>query len=150
MKSPIPFLWFDKEADEAMEYYVSIFPNSKKLSSQQMPDGKTLSGQLSINGQTFFVMNAGPHDKFNDSISFYVECEGQEEVDQIYDKMIADGGVESQCGWLKDKFGVSWQIIPKQLQECLSNPDPAKAQKAMAAMMQMKKLIVKDLEDAVK
>lgn len=149
MKTPVPFLWFDTQAEDAMNFYVSVFPDSKITSMSKMPDGKMFTGSFNIKGQEFMVLNAGPMFKFNESISFFVSCEDQAEVDLYWDKLVADGGEESQCGWLKDKFGLSWQIIPKQLNECLGNPDPAKAQKAMAAMMQMKKIIVADLEKAV-
>ena len=148
MNKITPFLWFDDNAGEAMNYYVSIFPNSKVLSSQMMPDGKVMGVSFVLDGQEFMGMNAGPTFKFNEAISFYVNCEDQAEVDLYWDKLIADGGEESKCGWLKDKFGLSWQIIPKQLGELMGDPDPIKAKRVMDAMLKMQKIIIADLEKA--
>lgn len=148
MNKITPFLWFDTQAGEAMEYYVSLFPNSKVLSSQTLPDGKIMGVSFILDGQEFMGINAGPEFKFNESISFYVNCDDQAEVDKYYDKLLADGGEESQCGWIKDKFGLWWQIIPKQLTELMGDPDPMKAKRVMDAMMSMKKIIIADLEKA--
>ncbi len=142
-----PFLWFDGNAEEAMNIYISIFKNSKIISASHGPDGKLFTGTVQLEGQNFHVLNAGPMFKFTEAISFFVSCETQEEVDYFWDKLTA-GGEESRCGWLKDKFGLSWQIIPTALGKALGNPDQAKAQRAMQAMMGMSKIIIKDLENA--
>lgn len=141
-----PYLWFDSNAFEAMEFYKTVFKDFKELSKQTMPDGKVLVCNFVLNGQEFVAMNGGPQFKFTEAISFVIDCDGQEEVDYYWNALIADGGEESQCGWLKDKFGLSWQVVPKQLMEALGNPDPEKAKKAMEAMLQMKKIVIKDLE----
>ena len=148
MSKITPFLWFDTQAEEAMNLYVSIFKNSKINNVSRGPDGKVFSISFNLNGQEFMGMNAGPHHQFNEAVSFYVDCKNQAEVDEYWNKLIADGGEESQCGWLKDKFGVSWQIIPKQLGELMGDPDPEKAQRTMQAMLQMQKIIVADLQKA--
>ena len=137
-----PFLWFESGGKEAAEYYVSIFPDAKIVSSNPVVT------VFEICGQRFSTLNGGPHDTFNDSISFYVNCEDQTEVDYFWNTFIKDGGTASQCGWLKDKHGVSWQIIPAILPQLFSNPDQQKVQKAMKAMFQMSKIIVADLEKA--
>jgi predicted 3-demethylubiquinone-9 3-methyltransferase (glyoxalase superfamily) len=153
-----PFLWFDKEAKEAMEFYTSVFKDGKILSIQYYPEGsqeehlkgmegKVLTGVFEIAGQKFMALDGGPIFKFNESISFYVECDGQEEVDYFWEKLSAVPESE-QCGWLKDKFGVSWQIIPKQMGEILSSPDQEKAGRAVHAMMQMKKIDLAKLQEA--
>ena len=149
MKKITPFLWFDTQAEEAMNYYVSIFKNSKVLSVQrQGTDGPVFSVTFELDGQEFMGLNAGPRFKFNESISFFVNCENQQEVDEYWNKLIADGGEESMCGWCKDKFGLWWQIIPRQLGELMGDPDPEKSQRVMQAMLQMQKIIVADLEKA--
>ena len=148
MNKITPFLWFDSQAEEAMNLYVSIFKNSKINNVSRGPDGKVFSISFNLNGQEFMGMNAGPHHQFNEAVSFYVDCKDQAEVDEYWNKLIADGGEESQCGWLKDKFGVSWQIIPKQLGELMGDPDPEKSQRTMQAMLQMQKIIVADLQKA--
>jgi len=132
-----------------MNYYVSIFKNSKVGSVQRAgPDGPVFSVTFELDGQEFMGLNAGPRFKFNESISFFVNCENQKEVDEYWNKLIADGGEESMCGWLKDKYGLSWQIVPKQLGEYLGGSDPVKSQRAMQAMLQMQKIIVADLKKA--
>ena len=149
MKKISPFLWFDTQAEEAMNYYVSIFKNSKVISVQrQGPDGPVFSVTFELDGQEFMGLNAGPRFKFNESISFFVNCENQQEVDEYWSKLIADGGEESMCGWCKDKFGLWWQIIPRQLGELMGDPDAEKSQRVMQAMLQMQKIIVADLEKA--
>ena len=149
MKKITPFLWFDTQAEEAMNYYVSIFKNSKVLNVQrQGSDGPVLTVTFELDGQQFMGLNAGPRFKFNESISFFVNCENQAEVDEYWNKLIADGGEESMCGWCKDKFGLWWQIIPRQLGELMGDPDPEKSQRVMQAMLQMQKIIVADLENA--
>ena len=149
MKKITPFLWFDTQAEEAMNYYVSIFKKSKVLEVQrQGPDGPVFSVSFELDGQEFMGLNAGPRFKFNESISFFVNCENQIEVDEYWNKLISDGGEESMCGWCKDKFGLWWQIIPKQLGELMGDPDPEKSQRAMQAMLKMQKIIVADLQKA--
>ncbi|KXK10798.1 MAG: 3-demethylubiquinone-9 3-methyltransferase [Chloroflexi bacterium OLB14] len=137
-----PFLWFDTQAEEAMNYYVSIFKNSKVLSSNpQMVN-------FILDGQEFIGLNAGPQHKFNEAVSFFVQCENQTEVDYYWNKLIADGGEEGPCGWCKDKFGLWWQVIPNQLGELMGDPNPEKAQRVVQAMLQMQKIVVADLEKA--
>jgi len=149
MKKITPFLWFDTQAEEAMNYYVSIFKNSKVLEVQrQGPDGPVFSVSFELDGQEFIGLNAGPRFKFNESISFLVNCENQNEVDEYWNKLIADGGEESMCGWCKDKFGLWWQIIPKQLGELMGDPNPEKSQRVMESMLKMQKIIVADLQNA--
>jgi predicted 3-demethylubiquinone-9 3-methyltransferase (glyoxalase superfamily) len=148
MKKITPFLWFDTQAEEAMNLYTSIFKNSKVLGISRGPDGKAQSVNFELEGQEFIGFNAGPEFKFNESISFFVDCEDQVEVDDLWNRLTADGGEESQCGWLKDKFGLSWQIVPRALSQYLSDPDPAKAQRVMQAMLKMRKIVIEDLERA--
>lgn len=148
MQKITPFLWFDTQAEEAMEFYTSIFKNSKIVHVNRLPDGKALTGTFVLDGSEFMALNAGPHFKFNEAVSFFIKCEDQEEVDYYWTKLIADGGQESQCGWLKDKYGLSWQVIPDALGKYLGDKDPAKAQRVMQAMLKMKKIVVKDLEQA--
>ena len=142
MKKITPFLWFDTQAEEAMNYYVSIFKNSKVIvTSPQMV-------QFELDGQEFIGLNAGPQFKFNEAVSFFVNCENQKEVDEYWNKLVGDGGEESMCGWCKDKFGLWWQIVPKQLGELMGDPDQAKAGRVVQAMLKMQKIIVADLEKA--
>ena len=148
MKKITPFLWFDTQAEDAMNFYVSIFKNSKVNSISRGPDGKAFTVSFELNGQEFMGLNAGPHHKFNEAISMYVDCNDQTEVDYYWDALIADGGEESMCGWLKDKFGLSWQIIPKQLGELMGDPDPEKSGRVTQAMLKMQKIIVADLQKA--
>jgi len=148
MKKITPFLWFDTQAEDAMNFYASIFKNSKVGDVSRGPDGKVFMANFQLDGQEFIGLNAGPKFKFNESISFFVNCEDQKEVDEYWNKLIADGGEESQCGWLKDKFGLSWQIVPKQLDELMGDPDPEKSQRVMQAMLKMQKIIVADLQKA--
>jgi predicted 3-demethylubiquinone-9 3-methyltransferase (glyoxalase superfamily) len=148
MKKITPFLWFDTEAEEAMNLYVSIFKNSKVLGVTPGPNGRAMSVNFELEGQEFIGLNAGPEFKFNESISFLVNCNSQEEVDELWEKLTADGGEESRCGWLKDKYGLSWQIIPTALGEMLGDPDPEKAGRAMQAMLQMNKIDIQALKQA--
>lgn len=134
MQKITPFLWFDNNAEEAMNFYVSVFKDAEVLSVSPM----TVSFRL--NGQEFIGLNGGPEFKFNEAVSFFVNCETQAEVDYYWEKLTADGGMESQCGWLKDKFGLSWQIVPTLLGQLLGDPDRVKADRAMQAMLEMKKL----------
>ena len=138
-----PFLWFDNQAEEAANFYVSIFKNSK-IGNVVRNNGAVLVVDFSLDGQKFNALNGGPQFQFNEAVSFVVHCDTQDEVDYFWEKLTA-GGEESMCGWLKDKFGLSWQIVPDILPKLLSDPDPAKAQTAMAAMMQMRKIVIADL-----
>jgi len=137
MKKVTPFLMFEKNAEEAMKFYVSIFKNAKITSP----------GSFEIDGQEFLVYNGGPHFNFSEGISLYINCETQKEVDEFWDKLSA-GGEKSMCGWVKDKYGLSWQVIPTALMKYLSDPDPEKAKRVMNAMLKMNKIIIKDLEAA--
>jgi len=148
MKKITPFLWFDTQAEEAMKFYVSVFKNSKVLGVTPGPNGIASSVSFELEGQEFVGFNAGPQFKFNEAISFFVDCENQEEVDELWAKLTADGGEESMCGWLKDKYGLSWQIIPKGLVQMLNDPDPVKAQRVMQSMLQMHKIDIAALQQA--
>jgi len=149
MKKITPFLWFDTQAEEAMNFYCSVFKSSKVGSVQRAgPDGPVLSVTFQLEGQDFMALNAGPEFKFNESISFFVDCKSQAEVDELWNKLTADGGEESRCGWLKDKFGLSWQIIPSALGELMGDKDPVKAKRVVDAMLKMNKIIIADLKRA--
>ncbi|MBK7873075.1 MAG: VOC family protein [Saprospiraceae bacterium] len=147
MQKITPFLWFDNNAEEAMNFYTSIFKNAK-IGNVMRHEGKVMTATFELEGQEFMVLNAGPQFKFTEAISFFVKCENQEEVDYFWNKLTADGGEESMCGWLKDKYGLSWQIIPNILGELLQNQDPAKAGRAMQAMLQMRKIDIAKLKEA--
>ena len=148
-----PFLWFDNQAEEAMNFYVSIFKNSKigKVvrygDAGPGPKGSAMTATFELEGQQFTALNGGPHFKFTEAISFVVDCNSQEEVDELWEKLSA-GGQPGQCAWLKDKFGLSWQIVPSVLVELLSNPDPAKSKRVMEAMMKMTKIDIAKLKQA--
>ncbi len=142
------FLWFNDDLEEAMTFYVSIFKNSKIGDLMRGPDGKVMGGSFQLEGQEFMALNGGPRFKFNEAISLFVDCKDQKEVDELWSKLTTDGGEESQCGWLKDKFGLSWQIIPSALPELLGDKDPARAKRAMEAMLTMSKIDVAALERA--
>jgi predicted 3-demethylubiquinone-9 3-methyltransferase (glyoxalase superfamily) len=137
MKKVTPFLMFEKDAEEAMKFYVSIFKNARITSP----------GSFHIDGQEFLVYNGGSHFKFSEGISLFINCESQSEVDELWEKLSA-GGEKSMCGWVKDKYGLSWQIVPSVLMKYLSDPDPDKSKNVMAAMLKMNKIIIKDLEKA--
>ena len=144
-----PFLWFDSNAEEAVEFYLSVFKNSRRLDrvdssvDSTAPKGSLLTIAFELDGQIFTALNGGPHFKFNEAVSFVVRCDTQQEVDEYWEKLTA-GGSESQCGWLKDKFGLSWQIVPARLPDLIRHP------KAMQAMLKMKKLDLAELERAAK
>ena len=148
------FLWFDSNAEEAMNFYVAIFKNSKVLGVSRYgdagpgPKGSVMSATFQLEGQEFIALNGGPLFKFTEAISLFVSCETQEEVDDLWKKLTAGGGAPSQCGWLKDKFGLSWQIIPTALMELMSDKDPAKSKRVMEAMLQMTKIDVSKLKAA--
>src|SRR6478609_3800881 len=143
-----PFLWFDNNLTEAIELYTSVFKDAQVVQSNKMPDGKIMTATFILNGQEFYAMNAGPMFKFNESISFMISCETQEEVDHYWNKLTANGGEESRCGWLKDKFGLSWQVTPTILLKLMNDKDRVKAKRVMDAMMKMDKIIIADLEKA--
>jgi len=160
MQKITPFLWFDDQAEEAVKFYTSIFKNSKvgkilrygeeaaRISESGRPPGSVLTIEFELEGQKFTALNGGPEFKFNESISFVVNCETQEEVDYFWEKLTVDGGQESQCSWLKDKFGVSWQVVPAVLIEMLQDKDSEKAERVMKAMLQMQKIDIKTLKQA--
>ena len=142
-------LWFDGQAEEASNLYTSLFDDSRILSISRQPDGQVFTVEFELMGNKYTGLNGGDFFNFSEAFSIMVHCEDQAEVDKYWDAFTADGGEPGRCGWLKDKFGLSWQIIPKQLDLCLNHPDPAKAQAAMTAMMGMSKLIISELEAAV-
>ncbi len=143
-----PFLWFDGKAEEAAKFYVSIFKNSRILNLMPGPDGKVLGVNFELEGQNFKALNGGPQFQFTPAISLFVDCETQQEVDELWGKLTAGGGKPGRCGWLEDKYGLSWQIIPRALGELLGSKDRAKAGKAMQAMMQMDKIDIDGLKRA--
>lgn len=147
MKKITPFLWFDDQAEDAMNFYVSIFKNSRVLSVSPGPNGRAMSVTFELDGQEFMALNAGPQFKFTEAISLFVSCETQAEVDELWGKLTS-GGEESRCGWLKDKFGLSWQIIPTALGELLGDEDPVKVGRVMQAMLKMNKIEIAGLRQA--
>jgi predicted 3-demethylubiquinone-9 3-methyltransferase (glyoxalase superfamily) len=153
MQKIAPCLWFDTEGEEAAEFYTSVFPNSRILEVSRYgeagprPAGTVLTVEFELDGQHFTALNGGPEFTFDEAISFQISCDDQNEVDYYWDTLTA-GGEESQCGWLKDKFGVSWQVVPTALPKLLSDPDPARAQRAMQAMLSMKKIDIAAVEKA--
>ena len=153
MQKITPFLWFDQQAEEAMHFYTSIFKNSKVGTVQRYgeagpgPKGSAMSVTFELEGQQFFALNGGPHFSFTPAISFFVNCETQQEVDDFWEKLSA-GGEKNSCGWLRDKYGVSWQIIPSALGKMLQDKDPEKSTRVMKAMLQMKKIDIEGLTRA--
>ena len=150
-----PCLWFDGQAEEAMNHYMSIFKNSKELSVTRWPkghadEGKVLVASFELDGVPFLALNGGPQYKFTEAISLSIDCKTQEEVDHFWTRLTEGGGEPGPCGWLKDKFGVSWQVVPEQLPRLLGDADRAKAGRAMNAMMQMGKIDIAKLEEAAK
>ncbi|MDQ2975241.1 MAG: VOC family protein [Acidobacteriota bacterium] len=158
MRKITPFLWYDDKAEEAANFYVSIFKNSKignttrydeaAAQAAKRPKGSVMTIEFQLDGQDFVALNGGPHFKFTEGVSFVVNCETQEEVDYFWEKL-TEGGEEVQCGWLKDKYGLSWQVVPTVLTEMLKDRDAAKAKRVMEAMLQMKKFDIKTLKQAV-
>jgi predicted 3-demethylubiquinone-9 3-methyltransferase (glyoxalase superfamily) len=154
MQKITPFLWYDGKAEEAINLYTGIFKNSKIISisywaeGSPFPKGQVMAATFELDGQRFHAFDAGPQFKFTEAISLFVDCQTQEEIDHYWNKLTANGGSESMCGWLKDKFGLSWQIVPSNLVRMLGDRDPEKAGRTMQAMMQMKKLDIATLERA--
>ena len=146
MPTITPFLWFDSQAEEAMNFYISIFKNGKVLSVSRA-NGKVMSVTFELEGQKFMGLNAGPQFKFTEAISLFVDCETQEEVDELWEKL-SEGGSKGRCGWLKDKYGLSWQIIPAALGKLMSDPDPEKSRAVVQAMLKMNKIVIEDLKRA--
>ena len=142
------FLWFDSQAEEAAKFYVSIFKNSKVLSIMPGPSGTVLGVNFQLEGQEFKALNGGPQFKFTPAISLFVNCQTQDEVDELWQKLTAGGGKPGRCGWLTDKYGLSWQIIPTALGELMGSKDRERAGKAMNAMMQMDKIDIAKLREA--
>lgn len=147
MQTITPFLWFDTQAEAAMEFYTSVFPGSKVISVSRA-QGRVMSVVFEVNGQRLMALNGGPMFTFNEAVSLFVGCGTQAEIDTLWEKLTADGGTPGQCGWLKDRFGLSWQIVPNVLSELMSNPDPAAAGRVVQAMLQMGKLDIAGLERA--
>jgi predicted 3-demethylubiquinone-9 3-methyltransferase (glyoxalase superfamily) len=155
MSKITPCLWFDGNAEEAAEFYVSLFPDSRidhvNRAAADYPsgaEGAVIMVEFTLSGRRFQGLNGGPHFNFNEAVSFSISCEDQAEVDRLWEALTADGGQESQCGWLKDRFGLSWQVVPRQLPELLGSSDRAAAKRAMEAMMKMKKIDVEALRRA--
>jgi predicted 3-demethylubiquinone-9 3-methyltransferase (glyoxalase superfamily) len=148
------FLWFDANAEEAARFYTSIFKDSRIVTTARYgdagpgPKGSVMTVKFELEGQEFLALNGGPHFKFTEAVSLVVNCESQQEVDEMWSKLLAGGGQESQCGWLKDRFGLSWQVTPTRLPELIADPDPQKAKRVMEAMMTMKKIDIPRLEQA--
>ena len=153
MQKITPFLWFDNNCEEAMNFYVSVFKNSKIVSVTRYgeggpgPKGTVMTGTFELEGQQFMALNGGPHFKFTEAISLFVNCEAQQEVDELWEKL-SEGGAKSQCGWLKDKYGLSWQIVPRVLGELLNDRDPVKSKRVMEALLQMSKIDIAILKRA--
>ena len=153
MQKITPFLWFDGKAEEAMNFYVSVFKNSKVGRVSRYgeagpgPKGTVMSATFQLDGQDFFALNGGPQFVFTPAISFFVNCETQQEVDELWDKL-SEGGKKERCGWLKDRYGLSWQIIPSVLGKLLQDPDAEKAKRVMQAMLQMDKIDIERLKQA--
>ncbi|MFI7707320.1 VOC family protein [Nonomuraea sp. NPDC049480] len=153
MQKITTYLWFDNQAEEAAQFYTTLFGDSRIVDVQRYGDGgpvepgTAMMVTFELAGQRFMALNGGPQFKFTEAISLYVECESQKEVDDLWARL-TEGGEESQCGWLKDRWGLSWQIIPRRLPELLSDPDPARAQRAMQAMLGMQKIDIRALEQA--
>ena len=153
MQNINPFLWFDNRAEEAANFYTSVFPSSKILRVTRYGEagpgeaGSVMTVDFELNGQEFVALNGGPEFKFTEAVSFLVNCEGQEEVDDFWEKL-SEGGEKGPCGWLKDKYGLSWQVVPTLLEELIRDPDPEKSQRVMKAMMQMGKIEIEPLKQA--
>ncbi len=148
MQKLAPFLWFDGQAEEATKFYLSIFKNSKMISTMPGPGGTVMGTTFEIEGQQFYTLNGGPKYKFTPAISMFISVETQQELDALWTKLLAGGGREDMCGWLQDKYGLSWQVIPTALPRLLGDKNPAKAGAAVQAMLKMSRIIIADLEKA--
>lgn len=148
MTTVTPFIWFDGDAEQAIALYSGLFPDAKVLEEHRAPDGTLFYATFQLAGQTVMALNGGPEFQHTEAFSFFVSVETQDEVDHYWNALIADGGEESQCGWLKDRFGLSWQIIPEVLMRYQADPDREKANRVQQAMLQMQKIIIADLEAA--
>jgi predicted 3-demethylubiquinone-9 3-methyltransferase (glyoxalase superfamily) len=155
MRKPFPCLWFDGKAEEAAEFYTSLLPDSRvdkvwrsPAETPSGPAGMVLTVDFTLNGQQFQGLNGGPDFSFNEAVSFVIECEDQAGVDRLWDALTTNGGEPGPCGWLKDRFGLSWQIVPRQLNELVEDPDPERARRAMEAMLKMGKIDVAELQRA--
>jgi predicted 3-demethylubiquinone-9 3-methyltransferase (glyoxalase superfamily) len=147
MLTVTPYLWFDNQAEQAMTFYATVFPSTKQISVTRIGD-QVMMAEFEIEGQKFMALNGGPAYKFNEAVSFFVSCKTQQEIDTLWEKLSADGGEPGRCGWLKDKFGLSWQIVPAALGKLMSSGDPAKSQRVGAALMSMNKLEIAGLQKA--
>lgn len=145
MPTITPFIWFDGDLEQAIEFYGSIFGDVKAANEQRLPDGTLLGASFTLAGQTIQGLNGGPGHPHTDAFSLFVSVQGQDEVDHYWDALLAGGGSETACGWLVDRFGLSWQVIPEELMSALSNPDPEKAGYAMQAMLTQKKIVIAEL-----
>jgi predicted 3-demethylubiquinone-9 3-methyltransferase (glyoxalase superfamily) len=149
-----PSLWFDMNAEEAANFYVDLFDDGRILDVTRYPEGtpgpagEVMTVEWELNGQKFVGINGGPQFQFSEAVSFMISCKDQDEVDYYWDRLTADGGKEGQCGWLTDRFGLAWQVVPEGMDEVFNDPDPAKAERSMAAMMKMKKLDIAELRAA--
>src|SRR5439155_2108506 len=154
MQKITPFLWFNDNAEEAAKFYVSVFPKSRIVTTARYgeagpgPKGSVMTVEFELNGQRFVALNGGPEFKFTEAISFVVNCETQEELDKMWEKLLQGGGRPNQCGWLKDKFGLSWQVVPTVLAELVQDKEPEKSKRVMQAMLKMVKIDINELEDA--
>lgn len=154
MQKITPFLWYDSQAEEAAKFYTSIFRNSKIGTVRRYgeagpgPKGSAMTVEFQVEGQDFIALNGGPHYQFTPAISLFVKCETQAEVDELWEKLLSGGGRPNRCGWLQDRFGVSWQIIPTTLGKLMSDPDPQKSSRVMRAMLQMEKIDIDGLKRA--
>ena len=153
MQKIAPFLWFDSNAEEAVNFYTSVFPNSKVVNTTRYgeagpgPAGSVMTIDFQLDGQDFIALNGSPQFKFNEAISLFVKCQTQDEVDRLWESL-SEGGEKGYCGWLKDKYGLSWQVVPTALGQMLDDPDPAKSQRVMKAMLQMTKIDIQGLRQA--
>ena len=148
MRKVTTFLWFDGQAEEAARFYVSLFKGAEIVGSMPGPGGKAMSATFRVDGQEFVCFNGGPHYKLNPAVSLFIDCADQAEVDELWEKFIAGGGTPSRCGWLTDRYGLSWQVIPKKLMEVLTSPERERAGRAMQAMLKMTKIDVAALQAA--
>ena len=148
MKKITTFLWFQSEAVEAARFYVSLFKGAEFVSTMPGPGGVPMAATFRVDGQEFICFNGGPHLKLNPSVSLFIDCKDQKEVDELWEKLTADGGEPSQCGWLTDRYGLSWQVIPRRLMETINSPDREASGRAMQAMLKMQKIDVAALDRA--